>query len=114
MSFPEYNTTRDTEIIQATFNLETRDTGNWSTIWKGTGALYLEAPHIYKKDGLYYLLVAEGGSDIHHSVTIARSSSVSGHYQSYTRNPILIANDTANYFQTVGHADIFQDKAGNW
>ncbi|KAI0445773.1 xylosidase : arabinofuranosidase [Xylaria telfairii] len=114
VSFAGYNTTRDTEIIQATFNLETMETGNWSSIWGGTGAPYPEGPHIYKKDGLYYLLVAEGGTDVHHSVAIAHSSSVSGPYHSYTRNPILTANDTANYFQTVGHADLFQDKAGNW
>lgn len=43
------------------------------TIWYGTGGRYPEAPHIYKKDGWYYLMIAEGGTEFAHGVTIARS-----------------------------------------
>ena len=42
-------------------------------IWNGTGGRYPEAPHIYKKDNWYYLLIAEGGTEYGHKVTIARS-----------------------------------------
>ncbi|MEO8254329.1 MAG: glycoside hydrolase family 43 protein, partial [Flavobacterium sp.] len=46
------------------------------TIWKGTGNRYPEGPHTYKKDGFYYLMIAEGGTEYGHSVTIARSKNI--------------------------------------
>ncbi|KAL0935660.1 arabinofuranosidase [Colletotrichum truncatum] len=114
ISFAAYNTTRDTEIIMATFNITTRKSGTWNTIWTGTGAPWAEGPHLYKKDRFYYLVIAEGGTGLNHSVTVARSTRVTGPYASYTGNPILTNNNTFDYFQTVGHADLFQDKSGNW
>lgn len=53
-------------------------------VWNGTGGRYEEAPHIYKKDGLYYLMAAEGGTEEAHSETIARSHDIWG---PYTENP---------------------------
>lgn len=29
-------------------------------LWGGTGGRYPESPHIYKKDGMYYLMISEG------------------------------------------------------
>ncbi|ETS75452.1 hypothetical protein PFICI_12396 [Pestalotiopsis fici W106-1] len=83
-------------------------------VWNGTGGAYPEGPHLYKKDGWYYLLIAEGGTELNHSITISRSSSVWGPYESYEGNPLLTARGTDSYFQTVGHGDLFQDEAGNW
>ena len=83
-------------------------------IWNGTGGSNPEGPHIYKKDGYYYLLIAEGGSGPNHSATITRSPSIWGPYESYAGNPILTNRGTDEYFQTVGHADFFEDKEGNW
>lgn len=114
VTYAGYNTTDNTEIMQATFDLATNTTGTWKTIWTGTGAPWPEGPHVYKKDELYYLLIAEGGTGLNHSVTIARSRNVDGLYSNYADNSILTNNETATYFQTVGHADLFQDKDGNW
>ncbi|KAH6892886.1 glycosyl hydrolase [Thelonectria olida] len=83
-------------------------------IWNGTGDRNPEGPHLFKKDGYYYLLIGEGGTETNHSVTIARSRSLLGPYEGYHGNPILTAKNTNNYFQTVGHADLFQDASGNW
>ena len=47
-------------------------------IWNGTGGRYPEGPHIYKKDGWYWLLIAEGGTEYGHKVTIARSRDIYG------------------------------------
>lgn len=58
-------------------------------IWSGTGGRYPEAPHIYKKDGWYYLLISEGGTEYGHMVTIARSKFIYGPYESNPANPIL-------------------------
>jgi beta-xylosidase len=86
------------------------------TLW--TGHLSqgdVEGPHIYKKDGYYYLLVAEGGSWQHHCITIARSSSIWGPYESHKANPILTADGMdEEYIQHTGHGDLFEDGDGNW
>ena len=47
-------------------------------IWGGTGGRYPEGPHIYKKDGFYYLLISEGGTEVAHMLTIARSIDIYG------------------------------------
>lgn len=101
-------------IILQTLDLTNGALGNASTIWTGTGGVWPEGPHIYKKDGYYYLLIAEGGTATDHAVMMARSKSISGPYDPYERNPVLTARGTNEFFQTVGHADLFQDVNGNW
>ncbi|KAI0540505.1 glycosyl hydrolase [Xylaria digitata] len=84
------------------------------SLWNGTGGVWPEGPHLYKKDGYYYLMIAEGGTETNHSITIARSRDLKGPYQAYENNPILTNRGTDEYFQTVGHGDLFQDTEGNW
>ncbi|KAI0149481.1 glycoside hydrolase family 43 protein [Xylariaceae sp. FL1272] len=95
-------------------DLETGALTDPINIWNGTGGVWPEGPHIYKKDGYYYLMIAEGGTELGHSVTIARSRNITGPYEAYEHNPILTNRNTTEYFQTVGHADLFQDSRGNW
>ncbi len=86
-------------------------------IWTGTGGRYPEGPHIYKKDGLYYLLISEGGTEYGHKVTIARSKNIDGPYESNPANPILThINKEAqmNPIQGTGHADLTQANDGSW
>lgn len=83
-------------------------------VWNGTGDRNPEGPHLYKKDDYYYLLIGEGGTETNHSATIARSKDIRGPYEGYAANPILTAKNTNEYFQTVGHADLFQDADSNW
>lgn len=86
-------------------------------IWGGTGGRYAEAPHIYKKDGWYYLLIAEGGTEYGHKVTIARSRKIDGPYESNPANPILThinQNAQTNPLQGVGHSDFVQAHDGSW
>ncbi|KAF4867453.1 Non-reducing end alpha-L-arabinofuranosidase BoGH43A [Colletotrichum siamense] len=83
-------------------------------VWNGTGDRNPEGPHLYSKDGYYYLLIGEGGTETNHSVTIARGKEIGGPYEGFEGNPILTAKNTDEYFQTVGHADLFQDASGNW
>jgi len=86
-------------------------------IWGGTGGRYPEAPHIYKKDGWYYLLISEGGTEYGHKVTIARSKHIDGPYESNPANPILThmnANAQSNPIQGTGHADLIQANDGSW
>lgn len=87
------------------------------TIWKGTGGKYPEGPHLYKKDGFYYLMIAEGGTEYGHKVTIARSKDIWGVYESNPANPILThanSNEENNPIQGTGHADLVQTTDGTW
>ena len=86
-------------------------------IWNGTGGRYPEGPHIYKKDGWYYLLIAEGGTEYGHKITIARSENIYGPYESNTANPIMThinMNAQSNPIQGIGHADFVQAPDGSW
>jgi beta-xylosidase len=83
-------------------------------LWNGTGGVWPEGPHIYKKDGWYYLLIAEGGTALNHAVMMARARDIKGPYTPYAGNPVLTNRNSQEYYQTVGHADLFQDTAGNW
>ena len=81
----------------------------------GCGGRCAEAPHIYKKDGWYYLMLAEGGTEYGHMVTIQRSRDIYGPYEHCPHNPILTHRDAPdNPFQATGHADIVEDQNGNW
>ena len=84
-------------------------------VWKGTGGRYPEGPHIYKKDGWYYLMQAEGGAQHGHFETIARSRDIWGPYQSCPHNPILShVNFPKNPIQDVGHGDLIEAHDGSW
>jgi len=81
----------------------------------GCGGRCAEAPHIYKKDGMYYLMLAEGGTEYGHMVTIQRSKNIYGPYEKCPHNPILThRNSPENPIQATGHADIVEDGNGNW
>jgi alpha-N-arabinofuranosidase len=86
-------------------------------IWTGTGARYPEGPHIYKKDGWYYLMIAEGGTQYGHKVAIARSKYIEGPYVSNPANPILThinSNAETSAIQGVGHGDLVQTGDSSW
>lgn len=110
-------------VISSTFFLFEIDlkTGKFLSegkkLWNGTGGRYPEGPHIYKKDGFYYLMIAEGGTEEAHSETIARSKNIWGPYDPNPSNPILAHCNAAgqgNPIQGVGHADIVNAHDGTW
>ncbi len=80
--------------------------------------IWIEGPHIYKKNNFYYLLAAEGGTAEDHSEVVFRSENVEGPYVGYENNPILsqrhLSEDRPNPITSVGHADIIEDANGNW
>ena len=84
-------------------------------LWGGMGAHFLEAPHIYRIGGWYYLLAAEGGTFFTHMATVARSRSLTGPYQGCPDNPILTnACDPSWQVQCAGHGDLVEDAQGHW
>ena len=86
-------------------------------IWKGTGGRWPEGPHLYKKDGWYYLLIAEGGTELAHCVTIGRSRNIWGPYEGCPDNPLLTHCSLAgqdSIIQGLGHSDLVQAADGSW
>lgn len=81
----------------------------------GDGGVYVEGPHLYKINGMYYLMLAEGGTEYGHHETIFRAPSVKGPWESCPHNPILSHRDTMfTPFKCTGHADLVEDQNGNW
>lgn len=80
----------------------------------GSGGKAPEAPHLYKKDGKYYLILAEGGTEYGHMVTVFRSDNPYGPFESYENNPVLTHRSRKHTFQGIGHMDLVEDHQGNW
>jgi alpha-N-arabinofuranosidase len=86
-------------------------------VWRGAcGGVWAEGPHIYKKDGNYYLLIAEGGTSFNHSLLGAVSDTITGPYVSNERNPIFSSRHLSydNWVHSTGHGDLVELEDGRW
>lgn len=93
-------------------------TGEPTAIWDSAlrNAASPEAPHLYHKDGYYYLVIAEGGTEHYHSVTVARSREIKGWYEGFPGNPVMTHRQMGYDCEiaNVGHADLVETDSGNW
>ncbi|MGW3245429.1 glycoside hydrolase family 43 protein [Streptomyces sp. NPDC001070] len=93
-------------------------TGPEHLLWRGAlhGAVWAEGPHLYKVDGRYYLLAAEGGTEHRHAVSAARADHVTGPYTGNPANPVFTHRHLGRDFPVVGvgHADLVRTAAGEW
>ncbi|MET3713474.1 alpha-N-arabinofuranosidase [Sphingomonas trueperi] len=80
--------------------------------------VWIEGPHIFRKDGWYYLTAAEGGTSVNHSQVVFRSRDLLGPYVPFTDNPILTQRDLdpnrPNPVTSTGHATLVQTQKGDW
>ena len=80
--------------------------------------IWIEGPHLYKIDGKYYLMCAEGGTEERHSEVIFRADSPMGEYKPWKGNPILtqrhLAAGRENPVTCTGHADLVKTPEGEW
>ena len=80
--------------------------------------VWIEGPHLYKIDGKYFLMCAEGGTSDQHSEVVFRADSPMGEYKPWHRNPILtqrhLAADRPEPVTCTGHADLLQTPEGEW
>ncbi|AMB57608.1 glycoside hydrolase family 43 protein [Microterricola viridarii] len=83
-------------------------------LWAGTGLAHAEGPHLYRRGDWWYLLIAEGGTERGHAVSIARSRSIDGPFESNPANPILSHRSTDHPVQNTGHADLVELPNGDW
>ena len=82
--------------------------------WSGSGLYAPEAPHLFQRDGVWYLLIAEGGTERGHAVSIARGPSPAGPWEGCPANPILSHRSTDRPVQSTGHADLVEASDGSW
>lgn len=80
--------------------------------------VWIEGPHILKKDGWYYLTAAEGGTSVNHSQVVLRSKNLRGPFVPYADNPILTQRDLdparPNPITSAGHAKLVETQNGEW
>ncbi len=80
--------------------------------------VWIEAPHLLKKDGRYYLYCAEGGTGYNHSEVVFRARTLDDLFIPYENNPILtqrhLDRNRPHPITTTGHADLVEDEDGNW
>lgn len=119
---PNNNVERLWGIYQCEISLKTGNcVGEYVSLWNGTlphdASARDEGPKMFLKDGFYYLLIAEGGTDDLHRSTIARSRSPKGPWTPAPNNPILF-NGAYGFdnltVQSTGHATFVETPQGDW
>jgi alpha-N-arabinofuranosidase len=76
------------------FDAETRRAASEEIILVNGGVdlskkpIWIEAPHLFKKDRWYFLICAEGGTAEQHSQVVFRSKTLDGPYEPWDKNPI--------------------------
>lgn len=78
-------------VLQEFSEKENRLIGPIKNIFKGTDLKLTEAPHLYKRNGYYYLMTAEGGTSYFHAVTLVRSRNIEGPYEIHPEKHLLTA-----------------------
>lgn len=114
---PKYN--GDWYIYIQELDLETMKlVGPVKNVWNGAikGCIWPEGPHIYKENGYYYIMHAEGGTGPEHAVMICRSENIWGPYVGNPKNPILTHRHLGVDYpiKYVGHGDIIKTPNGEW
>ncbi|MBH1941130.1 glycoside hydrolase family 43 protein [Mobilitalea sibirica] len=109
----------DNEIWLQELDLTTMSlVGESYALWHGAlrDVVWPEGPHLYKKDGKYYLLIAEAGTGHEHAVTIAASDSLTEPFQGCKYNPILTHRHLGQNYPivNVGHGDMVETQLGEW
>ncbi|HKL99049.1 MAG TPA: glycoside hydrolase family 43 protein [Mobilitalea sp.] len=92
--------------------------GESYALWHGAleNVEWPEGPHLYKKDGMYYLMIAEAGTSHAHAVTIAASNNLREPFHGYPCNPILTHRHLGMDYPivNVGHGDLVETQNGEW
>jgi alpha-N-arabinofuranosidase len=119
---PEYDGHRVIKIQE--FDVKTDKTIGPRIVLVNKGArpedkpIWIEGPHMYKINGKYYLMAAEGGTGDWHSEVIFRGDSPMGEFIPWENNPILTQRHLdpmrRNPITCAGHADLIQAKEGDW
>lgn len=83
-------------------------------LWSGTGLIFPEAPHLYRHGDWWYLVIAEGGTERGHGISVARARTPDGPFVGGPGNPVVSARSTDRPVQCTGHGDLVQGLDGEW
>ncbi len=101
--------------VQEYSHREMRLLANAKTIYQKSPFGDPEGPHLYKRNGYYYLVVAEGGTGLGHAVVVSRSSAVLGPYEIDPQFPTLTSRDDVLLeLQKAGHGSLVETQQGEW
>ncbi|WP_275783166.1 glycoside hydrolase family 43 protein [Pararhizobium gei] len=82
-------------------------------IFPGSSLGLVEGPHLFKRDGWYYLTTAEGGTGYNHAVTMARSRSIEGPYDMHPQTHLITSKDAPDaVLQKAGHGQYVETPDG--
>ena len=110
------NSTHDSfdGILLQEWSVEQGLLGEVYNIYTGSHRGLTEAPHLFKRNGWYYLTVAEGGTGYEHAVTMARSKSITGPYETQPDGHLLCADaDPDHPIQRTGHGQYVETHWGD-
>ena len=88
--------------------------GESKVIFPGSPRGGCEGPHIFKKDGWYYLLTAVGGTGRHHSITVARAADLWGPYEISPFDPLITSWEKDTKLKKSGHGNFVETPDGRW
>ncbi len=120
MEWDHRNSARDrirfTGILLQEFDESTGQLiGPIKKIFEGSEIGLVEGPHLYRENGYYYLLTAEGGTEYTHAVTLARSKNIDGPYELHPTNPLISSSGHPELtIQKAGHGSIVDTPEGEW
>ena len=87
--------------------------GEPKNVFRGSYLGLVEGPHVFKRNGWYYMTLAEGGTGYNHAVTMARSRSIWGPYEMHPRVHLMTSKDTPDApLQRVGHGQYVETPDG--
>ena len=86
--------------------------GPVTNIYPGTDRGLTEAPHLFKREGWYYLTTAEGGTGYDHAVTMARSRDIRGPYETHPQKHVITTKGTDGPIQRTGHGQYVETHWG--
>ncbi|MXQ09833.1 family 43 glycosylhydrolase [Alphaproteobacteria bacterium GH1-50] len=100
-------------ILLQEWNPDAGLTGEITNIYPGTERGLTEAPHLFKRDGWYYLTTAEGGTGYEHAVTLARSRDIRGPYETHPAAHVITTRDAPDHpIQRTGHGQYVETPDG--
>jgi xylan 1,4-beta-xylosidase len=102
-------------LLQEFDPIQKKLVGPVTNVFRGTPIRVTEGPHLYRKDGYYYLVTAEGGTSYEHAVTVARARDIQGPYEVHPDNPLLTSRGKPELtLQKAGHGSFVETQAGEW
>ncbi len=101
-------------ILMQEWDLKTQKLiGEIRNVFPGSPHGLVEGPHVFKKNGFYYMTTAEGGTGYNHAVTMARATDIWGPYELHPDWFLMTSKDAPDApLQRAGHGQYVETPSG--